>query len=282
MAGAGLIVIKRRIKSVSNTRKITKAMGVVATSKLRKTRNQLSVNNIYFNSVVKLKDRLVGSLEDMNSHIYFNPKGEGAILYILMSSDGGLCGGYNANVVNFFNVDASKESDVKVIVIGQKGLNYLKRFSYETVAEYIEIPDVPTSKEAKIVYNMAIKLYEEGKVSEIRMVYTDFLSPVKQEIKSVKLLPLEKNFNGNRTLIKEPGVNEALEGTLEVYLKTLILNCMISSKASEQSSRMTAMDGATTNANDLLEALNTKYNRIRQAAITQEISEIVGGADALK
>ncbi|MDD7792701.1 ATP synthase F1 subunit gamma [Clostridium sp. 'White wine YQ'] len=282
MAGAGLLDIKRRIKSVNNTRKITKAMGLVATSKLRKTRQQLSLNDSYLESVNKLTESLVGSVEDINNNIYFNPKSEGAILYILMTSDSGLCGGYNGNTVSFFASEASRVPDAKVMVVGQKGLGYLKKYSYETVAEYVEIPDVPTVKEAKIVYEHAIKLYREGKISGIRMIYTDFISPVKQELKNIKLLPLEKSSKGNLTLLAEPSIDEVLEGTLEVYLKSLILNCMLNSKASEQSLRMSAMDGATKNADDLLDALNTKYNRIRQGAITQEISEIVGGAEAQK
>ncbi|WP_238885806.1 ATP synthase F1 subunit gamma [Clostridium sp. YIM B02551] len=282
MAGAGLLDIKRRIKSVNNTRKITKAMGLVATSKLRKTRQQLSLNDSYLESVNKLTESLVGSVEDTNNNIYFNPKSEGAILYILMTSDSGLCGGYNGNTVSFFASEASRVPDAKVMVVGQKGLGYLKKYNYETVAEYVEIPDVPTIKEAKIVYEHAIKLYREGKISGIRMIYTDFISPVKQELKNIKLLPLEKSNKGNLTLLAEPSIDEVLEGTLEVYLKSVILNCMLNSKASEQSLRMSAMDGATKNANDLLDALNTKYNRIRQGAITQEISEIVGGAEAQK
>ncbi|MBL4932675.1 ATP synthase F1 subunit gamma [Clostridium paridis] len=282
MAGAGLLDIKRRIKSVNNTRKITKAMGLVATSKLRKTRQQLSLNDSYLESVNKLTESLVGSVEDINNNIYFNPKSEGAILYILMTSDSGLCGGYNGNTVSFFASEASRVHDAKVMVVGQKGLGYLKKYSYETVAEYVEIPDIPTVKEAKIVYEHAIKLYREGKISGIRMIYTDFISPVKQELKNIKLLPLEKSSKGNLTLLAEPSIDEVLEGTLEVYLKSLILNCMLNSKASEQSLRMSAMDGATKNADDLLDALNTKYNRIRQGAITQEISEIVGGAEAQK
>ena len=281
MAGAGLIQIKRRIKSINNTRKITKAMGLVATSKLRKTRKQLSFNDKYFNALKDLTESLTSAIEDDNS-IYFKANNKGPALYILMASDTGLCGGFNGNIVNYFISNASNAENSEIMIIGQKGLSYLKRHNYKTLAEYVDIPDIPTIKEAKIIYEHGIRLYREGSISEINIIYSEFVSPVKQKLKSVRLLPIVRNENKESNLIAEPSIDEVVEGTLEIYLKTYILNCMLNSKASEQSARMSAMDGATNNANDLLDALNTKYNRIRQTAITQEISEIVGGAEAQK
>lgn len=282
MAGAGLIQIKRRIKSVSNTRKITKAMGLVATSKLRKTRKQLSFNKEYFNSLKDITESLINSIEEDDNSIYFKANNNGPKLYVLMTSDTGLCGGFNGNVVNYFIAESSNSEDAEVMVIGQKGLTYLKRHHHSTVAEYVDIPDIPTIKEAKIIYEHASKLYKEGNVSEVNIIYSEFISPVKQDIKKLKLLPMDKVETKKSEFIAEPNITEVLEGTLDIYFKSAILNCMLNSKASEQSARMSAMDGATNNANDLLDALNTKYNRIRQTAITQEISEIVGGAEAQK
>lgn len=279
---AGLIQIKRRIKSIKNTTKITKAMGLVATSKLRKTRSQLSFNDKYFESLKDLTEGLMSSSEVNRNSIYFKGNGNKPALYILLASDTGLCGGFNGSIVNYFMSQNSDKENAEVMVVGQKGLAYLKRKNYETAAEYVDIPDIPTVKEAKIIYEHAIRLYKEGSVSEINVIYYKFVSPVKQELKKVKLLPIDKVEGKQSSLIAEPSIDEVLEGTLEVYLKAYILNCMLHSKASEQSSRMTAMDGATSNANDLLEVLKTKYNRIRQSAITQEISEIVGGAEAQK
>ncbi|MNO78612.1 ATP synthase gamma chain [compost metagenome] len=172
--------------------------------------------------------------------------------------------------------------NAEVMVVGQKGLSYLKRYNQSTLAEYVDIPDVPTVKEAKIIYEHAIRLYKEGSISEINVIYAEFISPVKQNMKKAKLLPMDKIEGKKANIIAEPNIEEVVEGTLDIYLKSYILNCMLNSKASEQSARMTAMDGATNNASDLLDALNTKYNRIRQTAITQEISEIVGGAEAQK
>ncbi|WP_326511663.1 ATP synthase F1 subunit gamma [Clostridium intestinale] len=282
MAGAGLIQIKRRIKSITNTKKITKAMGLVATSKLRKTRKQLSFNDKYFNSLKDLTESLISSIEEDDNSIYFKANNQGPALYILIASDTGLCGGFNGNIVNYFMTQSVNAENAEVMVVGQKGLSYLKRYNQSTLAEYVDIPDVPTVKEAKIIYEHAIRLYKEGSISEINVIYAEFISPVKQNMKKVKLLPMDKIEGKKANIIAEPNIEEVVEGTLDIYLKSYILNCMLNSKASEQSARMTAMDGATNNASDLLDALNTKYNRIRQTAITQEISEIVGGAEAQK
>ena len=282
MAGAGLIQIKRRIKSITNTKKITKAMGLVATSKLRKTRKQLSFNDKYFNSLKDLTESLISSIEEDDNSIYFKANNQGPALYILIASDTGLCGGFNGNIVNYFMSQSVNAENAEVMVVGQKGVSYLKRYNQSTLAEYVDIPDVPTVKEAKIIYEHAIRLYKEGSISEINVIYAEFISPVKQNMKKVKLLPMDKIEGKKANIIAEPNIEEVVEGTLDIYLKSYILNCMLNSKASEQSARMTAMDGATNNASDLLDALNTKYNRIRQTAITQEISEIVGGAEAQK
>lgn len=282
MAGAGLIQIKRRIKSITNTKKITKAMGLVATSKLRKTRKQLSFNDKYFNSLKDLTESLISSIEEDDNSIYFKANNQGPALYILIASDTGLCGGFNGNIVNYFMTQSVNAENAEVMVVGQKGLSYLKRYNQSTLAEYVDIPDVPTIKEAKIIYEHAIRLYKEGSISEINVIYAEFISPVKQNLKKVKLLPMDRVEGKKANIIAEPNIEEVVEGTLDIYLKSYILNCMLNSKASEQSARMTAMDGATNNASDLLDALNTKYNRIRQTAITQEISEIVGGAEAQK
>lgn len=282
MAGAGLIQIKRRIKSITNTKKITKAMGLVATSKLRKTRKQLSFNDKYFNSLKDLTESLISSIEEDDNSIYFKANNQGPALYILIASDTGLCGGFNGNIVNYFMTQSVNAENAEVMVVGQKGLSYLKRYNQSTLAEYVDIPDVPTVKEAKIIYEHAIRLYKEGSISEINVIYAEFISPVKQNLKKVKLLPMDRVEGKKANIIAEPNIEEVVEGTLDIYLKSYILNCMLNSKASEQSARMTAMDGATNNASDLLDALNTKYNRIRQTAITQEISEIVGGAEAQK
>ncbi|MBC2579847.1 ATP synthase F1 subunit gamma [Clostridium sp. DJ247] len=278
---AGLIAIKRRIKSVTNTKKITNAMGLIATSKLRKCRKNLESNEGYYNSFEDTIKSIVQGVEGKS--IYVNGNGSNKKLYITITSDSGLCGGFNAAIVSAA-VDkiASDKSNSLIMSVGQKGRAYFRRLHYDTVAEYVDIPDEPTLKEAKTIAEHALSLYKNGEVGEIHVVYTKFISTVKQSIVDEKVLPLTSEKRSGGLGEFEPSANELLDGTVNIHLKAQIFNFLLNSKASEQSSRMTAMDSSTKNANDLLDSLNLKYNRIRQSAITQEITEIVGGAEAQK
>ncbi|WP_446898309.1 ATP synthase F1 subunit gamma [Clostridium sp. LBM24168] len=282
MAGAGLVAIKRRIKSVTSTQKITNAMALIATANLRKVRKNLEVNNNYcklFSDIVK---NIV--LEDLDRSIYTYGNDSKKKLYICLNSDTGLCGGFNNNVVSGLDAEISKDRENCILIaVGQKGRMYFKRLHYVTEAEYVDIPDIPTLKEANTIVYKIIDLYRNGKVGEVNIAYTKFISTIKQEVIVEKLLPIVADEKEKRGFIKiEPSVEEIIEDMVFSHLKQKVLNCMMNSKASEQASRMTAMDGSTKNANDLLESLNLKYNRERQTAITQEITEIVGGAEALK
>lgn len=165
---------------------------------------------------------------------------------------------------------------------GGRGLSYVRRVGFEPIAEFVDISDLPTIKEAKMIFEKALKLYKDREIGEVNVVYCDFTSPVKQIPTSVKILPISRNNGKSSGCIVEPNIETVLNDSVEIYLKAKIRNILLSSKCSEQSARMTAMDGATSNANDLLESLNLKFNRIRQGMITQEINEIVGGAEAQK
>ncbi|NFC73837.1 F0F1 ATP synthase subunit gamma [Clostridium botulinum] len=280
MAGAGLIGIRRRIKSVTNKRKITKAMGLVSTAKLRKARVNLEINKKYYNEYKIILKDIINFIEDSN--IYIDGNGSHKKLYVIFTSDSGLCGSFNINIINnvINEIKEDKENSL-VIVIGQKGRMYLKKLGINTLAEYIEIPDVPTTKEARTIAKNIIKLYSSKEVGEVFLVYSEFYSPVKQQVLINKILPFTKeNKSDNKYIEFNPPVTQLMDEILENYLKATILNCFSNSKASENGSRMTAMNGATDNANDLLDNLDLQFNRLRQSAITQEISEIVGGAEA--
>lgn len=280
MAGAGLIGIRRRIKSVTNIRKITKAMGLVSTAKLRKARVNLEINKKYYNEYKIILKDIINFIEDSN--IYIDGNGSHKKLYVIFTSDSGLCGSFNINIINnvINEIKEDKENSL-VIVIGQKGRMYLKKLGINTLAEYIEIPDVPTTKEARTIAKNIIKLYSSKEVGEVFLVYSEFYSPVKQQVLINKILPFTKeNKSDNKYIEFNPPVTRFMDEILENYLKATILNCFFNSKASENGSRMTAMNGATDNANDLLDNLDLQFNRLRQSAITQEISEIVGGAEA--
>jgi len=282
---AGVIEIKSRIKSITSTKKITKAMGLVATSKLRKTRIKLEVNskyNSYFDGAIK--EVLEGFPSEIYN-IYTHGNESKKKLYIVLTSDSGLCGGFNSNVVNNTVTELSKDRENSlVLLVGQKGRSYLKRYKYESVAEFVDIPDLPSIREAYMITNHVLDMYENGEVGEVYIFFTQFNSTVNQNVEFKKLLPLGYNDKDEvrEYVMIEPDISQFVDETIKINLNRQILNCMLNAKASEQGSRMTAMDGATRNADDILEKLKLKYNRIRQGAITQEISEIVGGAEAQK
>nr|Q93Q45.1 RecName: Full=ATP synthase gamma chain; AltName: Full=ATP synthase F1 sector gamma subunit; AltName: Full=F-ATPase gamma subunit [Clostridium pasteurianum]AAK72442.1 ATP synthase gamma subunit [Clostridium pasteurianum] len=279
---AGLITIKRRIQSITNTRKITKAMGLIATSTLRKARRNLDANLSYYSSFEDVMKKVSSGI--LGENIYTNGNGSKEKLYITMTSDAGLCGGFNGNVVNAAVSEISKDRENSLIMsVGQKGRGYFKRLQYDTIAEYVDIQNEPTLTEAKTISEHALSLYNKGEIGEINIVYSKFISTIKQDIIIKRVLPFDmKDIKYDGSIEFEPEINELIEGIVAVYLKSQLFNFLLNSKASEQASKMTAMDSATKNANELLDDLNLRYNRIRQSAITQEITEIVSGAEAQK
>jgi F-type H+-transporting ATPase subunit gamma len=287
VAGSGLVGIKRRIKSVTNTRKITKAMGLVATAKLRKTKQSLEFNNMYRDSFSKILNEVLDNNEVEN--IYINGNNINKKLYVVLTSDSGLCGSFNVNVLNKAVEEISKDrKNSLIMVVGEKGVSYFNRLGYDIRAKFVDLPDIPTTKEAKLIGNAAVEMYTKGEIGEINIVYMEFISQSNQEITVEKLLPLkEKSFDFDnvhfgRYMHFEPEIDLLINNLFPMYIREKMLSYLIHSKTSEQSIRMTAMDGATKNANELLDKLKLQYNRMRQGAITQEISEIVGGAEAQK
>ena len=283
MAAAGLVKIKRRITSIESTRKITKAMGLVSTSKLRKARKELTSSEEHYKLCEDIVNELMGVLpEDFeNPYLKSNSKTSDK-LYIVITSDTGLCGGFNGNVASYLNTIIKDKDKAKIIVVGSKGISYMNKYHFDIIKNYVDIPDIPTVKEIKAVYQDALYMFKKGDVSEVNIVYTEFISPIKQSVKIDRLLPIDRTKGSNGDFLIEPSIDEVLNSSLDVYFKSRLRRAMLHSKACEQSSRMTAMNGATKNADDILKALKLKYNRIRQTAITQEISEIVGGAAAQK
>lgn len=283
MAGAGLVTIKRRIKSISSTQKITKAMALIATSKIRKVRNKLEINQKYHDAFTKIVNDIVKGVEE--NSIYIEGNKSEKKLYIALNSDSGLCGGFNANVVNKTAEIMSDDKENSLLMsVGQKGRLYFNRLQFKTTAEYVDIPDLPTLKEAEAITYKAMDMYRNSEVGEVYIVYTKFFSTVKQEVIVEKILPLESKDSedsqtGKRFVKFEPSVDEMLNDMVVMQLKQQILNYMLHAKASEQASRMSAMNGATKNANELLDKLKLRYNRERQGAITQEITEIIGGSE---
>lgn len=287
MAGAGLVAIKKRIKSVTNTRKITNAMGLVATSKLKKVRGKLITNNKFQDKLDEIFENIIRNDFFAERNIYTYGNGSNKKLYIVLTSDFGLCGGFNANVLKqtLDEINKDKENS-SLIIVGQKGKLFTNRFKVDVLAEFLDINDIPTIKEARDIASEAIENYREKEFGEVYIVFTEFVSPIKKEVKVKKLLPFENHRKYSPdtfyedTMEVEPKLRTVADSIIEMYLKDVILNCLYNSKASEQSIRMASMDSATKNANELLDKLKLKFNRVRQSVITQEISEIVSGAEA--
>lgn len=286
MSGSGLISIKRRIKSVTNTNKITRAMGLVATSKFRKTKAELEINQLYTRSLGSILNDVLRSHNVQN--VYKNGNNSKKKLYIVLTSDTGLCGAFNSNIINKAVEEISQDKENSIImVIGAKGVSYFSRFNYEVSIKYTDIPDIPRLGDANNFATAALEMYDKEQVGQISIVYAHFISQSKNEIAIEKILPLEhsessQNENNGDFVVFEPGINILLNDLVPLYMREKILNYLLQSKTSEQATRMTAMDGATKNANEMLDKLKLQFNRMRQSAITQEISEIVGGAEAQK
>lgn len=283
MGAAGLIEIKRRLKSVESTRKITKAMGLVATSKLRKCRRELAASTEYADAAKNNIESLVSMMDDDLDISYIKENKSPNKLYVMISSDSGLCSGYNNNVAEYLeNLISDEKENAEIIVVGNKGISFVEKMGLSPIAEYVDIPDIPTEKEIKVIYRKILELFDKGEISEAYVVYTDFISPIKQVVKSERLLPIEKSEGASCDQFIEPDIKVVFKKSLDIYLKGKLRNFMLSSRCSEQSARMNAMDGATSNADDILSSLNIKYNRIRQSMITQEITEIIGGSEVQK
>lgn len=280
MAGAGLLDLKRRIKSVTSTRKITKAMGLVATSKFRKLRERAEQTTPYFDKFDQAIKELALSSEVQSSK-YFNKVEDKKDIYIVLSSDSGLCGGYNTNILNetFRRIEGKNAS---LITVGQKARGFFSSRNVDTIAEFVDLGPTPSYKDCVEIIRPAITAFENGEASNVYVIYTKFHSPVKQTVEFLKVLPMEKTEGAKgREMIFEPSASEIFDYIVPKYISTTMFYATVNAIASEYSSRMAAMDNATKNADELLDALKLQFNRARQSSITQEITEIVGGAEAL-
>lgn len=286
MAKESMQDIKRRIKSVGSTKQITNAMELVSSSKLKKARKRLTKTEPYFLTVSRsIKDILATSRGI--SHPMLEKREVKNRCYIIVTSDRGLCGGYNVNIIKKVEADLDSKENTKMITIGQKGRSHFNRRNYDVKGSFVNISEDPTFMDATQIGNMALKLYEKGEVDEVNIAYTQFKSTINHEPTILKLLPAEsiakEDTEGKRILTEyEPSPEVVLDYLIPKYIRSTIYGAMIESSASEQGARRMAMESATDNAQEMIDDLNLKYNRARQAAITQEIAEIVGGAEALK
>ena len=287
--------IKLRIKSINQMRQITKAMKLISASKLKKARAQLEETLPYFNKVRETIADILAHSGDVESR-YFDLRREKngkKKAYIIITGDKGLAGGYNSNIKKLAEhaIGDDKENAV-LFVAGNSGRSYFIRKQYNVHTEFDYAVQNPTVFRAREIADIILDLYNKQEVDEVYIVFTQMMSAITLEPKLLKLLPLEigalrmdvkaEEVKIDEQIKYEPSPSVVLDVLIRKYIKGIMYGAFVEAFTSEQNARMTAMDNATKNADEMLQKLNLYYNRARQAAITQEISEIVGGASALK
>ncbi|MGN0374154.1 MAG: ATP synthase F1 subunit gamma [Butyrivibrio sp.] len=280
--------IKRRKESIQSTGQITKAMKLVATVKLQKARSKAENARPYFNAMYNtVLSMLAGSGEIL--HRYMKSEGTGKKAVIVITANRGLAGGYNSNVIKQVTGSGIAKEDTLIYAIGTKGRDYFARRGYDIAKDYSEVINDPIYADAMEIGKEVLKEYEEGSISEIYLAYTSFKNTVVHEPRLVKLLPLnhddfkgEEEDNESHALMSyEPEEEEALDIIIPKYINSLLYGALMEAVASENGARMTAMDNATSNADEMISELSLLYNRARQGSITQELTEIIAGANAI-
>lgn len=285
---AGMREIKRRVKSIKSTQQITRAMKMVSAAKLRRAQDRAITARPF---AFKLKEILTSVAENSTQvvHPLLASREVKKIAVIVLTSDRGLCGGYNSNILKQtrYLLESKKDAQVELITVGRKAFDFFKRTNYSIKANYVGLPDNIPFTQAKEIAKLAIEAYEKTEVDEVYLIYNKFVSAMQQTPTTVKLLPLEsENIKGTEKLkgeyLYEPSPEEILSTLLPKYIEILIYQTLLESKASEHGARMVAMGSATENAGEMIDKLTLIFNRARQASITKEISEIVGGAEAME
>ncbi len=287
MAGMGTRDIKRKIKSVNSTMKITKAMELVSTAKLKRAKDRLELTKPYFDTVYSTIQDMLRNEKNLK-HEYLIKREVKKTLYIVITGDRGLCGGYNNNAIKMATEDIEDKSKAALITIGRRSRDFFSKNGYEVMKEMTQISERPEYAHAQEIARTSLKWFANEKVDEIKLVYTQMNSTISQEAKIIHLLPvvsdgatsIETKRSGYTNY--EPSPEVVLGYVIPKYIESVIYGALIESSASEQAARRLAMESASDNADEMIQDLILFSNQARQAAITQEISEIVGGAEALK
>ena len=277
--------IKTRIKSVESTKQITKAMELVSSSKFRKAKERAESARPYFNTLYNTVQDIAKNTSN-SRNVFLKERKVNNVCYIVIAGDRGLAGGYNSNILKAV-IAHNKLGTGKVITVGKKAKESLSKRGYEVI-DYIESVEKCVYEDANRVAQTAMEAYKNGEVDEVNLVYTEFISALSQEPKIVKLLPVtidntntEKEVKKGKAAVQYlPSADAVLGYVLPKYVSGSVYGAIAESFASEQAARRTAMESATDNANEMISKLELVYNRARQAAVTQEISEIVAGAAA--
>lgn len=278
--------IKRRRSSIASTQQITNAMKLVSTVKLQKTKARAERSKPYFDKMYETVTSMLaksGTIE----HPYLKPQNSTKKAVILITSNRGLAGGYNSNVIKLITGSDMKKEDIILFVVGNKGREYFEHRGYNIAQEYNEVIEHPMFPDAKEICDEVLKLYADGTIGEIYVAYTYFRNTVVHEPKLLKLLPVEVDeadiaaARAGALMNYEPQEEEALDIIIPKYITSILYGALVEAVASENGARMQAMDSATSNAEEMIGNLTLQYNRARQGSITQELTEIIAGANAI-
>ena len=285
---AGTKEIRTKIASVKSTQKITSAMQLVAASKMRKAQERMTASKPYSEKIRQVVSHLATSNPEYR-HIYMEDREVKRVGIIVISSDRGLCGGLNINLFKR-TIALSKEwsgkgADVDLCLIGSKAQSFFKAVGGNTVASVSGLGDHPSVEDLIGSVKVMLNAFDEGKIDRLFLVYNEFVNTMTQSPQALQLLPLQAGDTGERKgpwdYIYEPEAKEVLDMLLIRYIESQVYQGVVENNACEQAARMVAMKSATDNAGELIDDLELIYNKARQAAITQELSEIVSGASAV-
>jgi F-type H+-transporting ATPase subunit gamma len=296
---ASLKEIKLKIESTKKTKKITSAMEVVAAAKVNKLKRKIQAVRPYAESITELYADLQGSVdsESTDNPLLRNPASINSVLLIIMSSDIGLCGAYNANIfkltIKRIEDLQAKKKDINLVTIGRKATDFIKRRygknpEIKVIDSHINLPSMPQNEDIAEVGKLAAKMFIEDEVQQVDLICTRFINMVVQEAQVKNFLPVAKvqtaentKKDSNKEIVLEPDAETLVKTLTPMFLNNVVYTSLLDSMTSELASRMTAMSNASKNAQEVINNLLLAYNKARQAKITQEISEIVGGAIAL-
>lgn len=276
--------IRRRIRAVKNIEKITSAMKMVAAARLKKAQNRAEAARPYAEKMREVMANLAASAGDID-HPLLAQREENKVAFVVIGAERGLAGSYNVNVMNtaLRAIGDRSPEDVKMVLMGRKAIGFFRRRPYEVVARLESPGGEVLFPDVRKVTTRIRDMFERGEVDAVYLVYARFLSAMRQEPAVVKLLPMAKPTTGEMAPSEfefEPNARELLGVLLPRYIDTQVYQSLVEAQASEHGARMTAMSAATKNAGEMIDTLTLAYNKARQAAITKEITEIVGGAEA--
>ena len=278
--------IKRRKESIQSTGQITKAMKLVATVKLQKTRARAESARPYFDVMYETVSSMLAKSGNIE-HRYLKAGETNKKAIIVITANRGLAGGYNSGVIKLVTGSGIPKEDSVIYAVGTKGRDFFARRDYEIAADYSDVINEPAYSDAMKIGAQVLKDFAEGKIGEIYLAYTSFKNTVVHEPKLIKLLPISTDdisvddADDTTLMSYEPAEEEALDIIIPKYVNSLLYGAFVESVASENGARMTAMDNATNNAEEIISDLSLMYNRARQGSITQELTEIIAGANAI-